>query len=51
MVKVTPSHIVLYEKNIEAVCSNEDEVREENRLTVIHELALLWHERRSTQGC
>jgi|ERR1035437_9502960 predicted Zn-dependent protease with MMP-like domain len=33
-----PDHIVLYRKNIEAVCSNETEVREQIRLTVIHEL-------------
>ena len=33
-----PDHIVLYQKNIEAVCSGEDEVREQIRLTVIHEL-------------
>jgi predicted Zn-dependent protease with MMP-like domain len=33
-----PDHIVLYQKNIEAVCSNEAEVREQIRLTVIHEL-------------
>jgi hypothetical protein len=33
-----PNHIVLYQKNIEAVCSNETEVREQIRLTVIHEL-------------
>ena len=33
-----PDHIVLYQKNIEAVCSNEEEVREQIRLTVIHEL-------------
>ena len=33
-----PDHIVLYQKNIEAVCSNETEVREQIRLTVIHEL-------------
>ena len=33
-----PDHIVLYQKNIEAVCSDEDEVREQIRLTVIHEL-------------
>ena len=31
-------HIVLYQKNIEEVCFNEDEVREQIRLTVIHEL-------------
>ena len=35
---VGPDHIVLYQKNIEAVCSNEAEVREQIRLTVIHEL-------------
>jgi predicted Zn-dependent protease with MMP-like domain len=33
-----PDHIVLYQKNIEAVCSTEAEVREQTRLTVIHEL-------------
>jgi predicted Zn-dependent protease with MMP-like domain len=33
-----PDRIVLYQKNIEAVCSNEDEIRNEIRLTVIHEL-------------
>jgi predicted Zn-dependent protease with MMP-like domain len=33
-----PDHIVLYQKNIEAVCSSEVEVREQIRLTVIHEL-------------
>jgi predicted Zn-dependent protease with MMP-like domain len=33
-----PDHIVLYQKNIEAVCSSEAEVREQVRLTVIHEL-------------
>ncbi|SRR5271157_2023802 len=33
-----PDHIVLYQKNIEAVCSGEAEVREQIRLTVIHEL-------------
>jgi predicted Zn-dependent protease with MMP-like domain len=32
-----PDH-VLYQKNIEAVCSNEAEVRDQIRLTVIHEL-------------
>jgi predicted Zn-dependent protease with MMP-like domain len=31
-----PDHIVLYQKNIEAIC--ETEVREQIRLTVIHEL-------------
>jgi predicted Zn-dependent protease with MMP-like domain len=29
---------VLYQKNIEAVCSNEDEIRKEIRQTVLHEL-------------
>jgi predicted Zn-dependent protease with MMP-like domain len=33
-----PDHIVLYQKNVEAVCSSEAEVREQIRLTVIHEL-------------
>jgi len=33
-----PDRIVLYQKNIEAVCSNEEEIRKEIRLTVLHEL-------------
>ncbi len=33
-----PDRIVLYQKNIEAVCSSEEEIRKEIRLTVIHEL-------------
>ena len=33
-----PDHVVLYQKNIEAVCSSEDEVRHQICLTVIHEL-------------
>ena len=33
-----PEHIVLYQKNIEAVCSNEAEVRHQIRQTLIHEL-------------
>jgi predicted Zn-dependent protease with MMP-like domain len=33
-----PDNIVLYQKNIEAVCSTEAEIREQIRLTVIHEL-------------
>jgi predicted Zn-dependent protease with MMP-like domain len=33
-----PDYIVLYQKNIEAVCSSDDEVCEQIRLTVIHEL-------------
>jgi len=35
---IGPDHIVLYQKNIEAVCSSEAEVREQIRRTVIHEL-------------
>jgi len=33
-----PDHIVLYQKNIEAICSNEAEVRDQIRQTLIHEL-------------
>jgi predicted Zn-dependent protease with MMP-like domain len=32
-----PDYVVLYQKNIEAVCSTEAEIREQIRLTVIHE--------------
>ncbi len=32
-----PNRIVLYQKNIEAVCRNDDEVRQQVRRTVIHE--------------
>jgi predicted Zn-dependent protease with MMP-like domain len=32
-----PDYIVLYQKNVEAVCSTEAEVREQIRRTVIHE--------------
>jgi predicted Zn-dependent protease with MMP-like domain len=32
-----PDYVVLHQKNIEAVCSTEAEVREQIRLTVIHE--------------
>jgi len=35
---VGPAHIVLYQKNIEAVCSNEAEVRHQIRQTLMHEL-------------
>jgi predicted Zn-dependent protease with MMP-like domain len=31
-------HIVLYQQNIEAVCSSEAEVRHQIRQTLIHEL-------------
>ena len=34
----SPDYVVLYQKNIEAVCSTETEVREQIRRTVIHEL-------------
>ncbi len=37
-VSVGPAHIVLYQKNIEAVCSTEAEVRHQIRQTLIHEL-------------
>ena len=33
-----PDYIVLYRKNIEAVCSSKAEVREQIRRTIIHEL-------------
>lgn len=33
-----PNCIVLYQKNIESVCSNETEIRHEVRQTVLHEL-------------
>jgi predicted Zn-dependent protease with MMP-like domain len=33
-----PAHIVLYQKNIEAVCSTEAEVRHQIRQTLMHEL-------------
>ena len=33
-----PDYVVLYQKNIEAVCSSEAEVCEQIRLTIIHEL-------------
>jgi predicted Zn-dependent protease with MMP-like domain len=33
-----PDHIVLYQKNIEAVCSSEAEVRHQIRQSLIHEL-------------
>jgi predicted Zn-dependent protease with MMP-like domain len=35
---VGPAHIVLYQKNIEAVCLSEAEVRQQIRQTLIHEL-------------
>ncbi len=33
-----PDHIVLYQKNIEAVCSTDEDIREQVRRTVLHEL-------------
>jgi predicted Zn-dependent protease with MMP-like domain len=33
-----PNRIVLYQKNIEAVCASEAEIRHEVRQTVLHEL-------------
>ncbi len=33
-----PARIVLYQKNIEAVCDSDAEVRHQVRLTVIHEV-------------
>lgn len=33
-----PDYVVLYQKNIEAVCSNEAELREQIRRTIIHEI-------------
>jgi predicted Zn-dependent protease with MMP-like domain len=33
-----PDRIILYQRNIEAVCSSEAEVRREVRQTVLHEL-------------
>jgi predicted Zn-dependent protease with MMP-like domain len=35
---VGPAHIVLYQKNIEAVCSSDAEVRQQIRQTLMHEL-------------
>lgn len=34
----SPDYVVLYQKNIEAVCSSEAEVREQTRRTVVHEM-------------
>lgn len=33
-----PARIILYQKNIEEVCSNDEEVRREIRKTLLHEL-------------
>jgi predicted Zn-dependent protease with MMP-like domain len=32
-----PAQIVLYQKNIEAVCANNEQIREQVRRTVVHE--------------
>jgi predicted Zn-dependent protease with MMP-like domain len=37
-VSTGPARIVLYQKNIEAVCHSDAEVRREVRMTVIHEV-------------
>jgi len=37
-VSMGPAHIVLYQKNIEAVCSSVAEVRHQIRQTLMHEL-------------
>jgi predicted Zn-dependent protease with MMP-like domain len=37
-VPIGPDRVVLYQKNIEAVCRTDAEIREQVRLTVIHEL-------------
>jgi predicted Zn-dependent protease with MMP-like domain len=34
----SPDHVVLYKKNIEAICSTEADVREQIRMTLMHEL-------------
>lgn len=34
----SPDYVVLYKKNIESICSTEAEVRQQIRLTIIHEL-------------
>ena len=33
-----PDHIYLYQKNIEAVCSNEQQIEEQIRDTLLHEI-------------
>lgn len=33
-----PDRVILFQKNIEAVCASEEEIREEIRLTLLHEL-------------
>ena len=33
-----PDQVLLYQKNIEAVCESDDEIRDEVRVTLLHEL-------------
>lgn len=33
-----PDQVFLYQKNIEAICTSEEEIREQVRLTLLHEL-------------
>jgi predicted Zn-dependent protease with MMP-like domain len=33
-----PDQIFLYQRNLEAICNSEEEIREQVRLTVLHEL-------------
>ncbi len=36
---VLPDKISIYQRSIESICRNDDEVREQVRVTVLHELA------------
>ncbi len=38
LLEAGPDRVVLYQRNIEAVCDNDEDIREEIRLTVLHEL-------------
>lgn len=33
-----PDRIIIYRKNVEAICSTDDEIRQEIRATLLHEL-------------
>ena len=33
-----PNHIFLYQKNIEAICSNEKQIEQQIRETLLHEI-------------
>jgi predicted Zn-dependent protease with MMP-like domain len=37
-ISVGPDQVVLYQRNIESICRTEADVREQVRLTIIHEL-------------